>query len=143
LREQLNHLRQIGSETALLNDVWSGKQEMRGYDLLQTTMLSMVNPEKGEQANHPIRPIESLAEVALNELSPLFAQMHSEVTRPSVPRERLLKASLSIVLYRVRKLLVILNAMLHNKTRYHASVSTSSVSTLFFLVGADAQHGCC
>ena len=86
---------------------------------------------------------ESLAEVALNELSPLFAQMHSEVTRPSVPRERLLKASLSIVLYRVRKLLVILNAMLHNKTRYHASVSTSSVSTLFFLVGADAQHGCC
>ena len=39
---------------------------MRGYDRPQTTML-----------NHPIRLIKQLAEVALEELSPLFAQMYS------------------------------------------------------------------
>jgi transposase len=43
-----------------------------------------------------------LAEVALKELSPLFEQMYSEVGRPSVPPERLLKASLLMALYTVR-----------------------------------------
>jgi transposase len=43
-----------------------------------------------------------LAEVALKELSPLFEQMYSEVGRPSIPPERLLKASLLMALYTVR-----------------------------------------
>src|SRR6202008_192260 len=41
-------------------------------------------------------------EVALRELSPLFEQMYSEVGRPSIPPERLLKASLLLALYPVR-----------------------------------------
>ena len=53
-------------------------------------------------AAHPIRLIKSLAEIALKELSPLFEQMYSEVGRPSIPPERLLKASLLMVLYTVR-----------------------------------------
>jgi transposase len=53
-------------------------------------------------ANHPIRLIKSLAEVALEELSPFFEQMYSEVGRPSIPPERLLKASLLMALYTVR-----------------------------------------
>jgi len=40
--------------------------------------------------------------VALKELSPLFEQMYSEVGRPSIPPERLLKASLLMSLYTVR-----------------------------------------
>jgi transposase len=75
---------------------------MRGYDRPQTTMLTLVNPEKRVPANHPIRLIKSLAEVALKELSPLFEQMYSEVGRPSIPPERLLKASLLMALYTVR-----------------------------------------
>jgi hypothetical protein len=39
-----------------------------------------------------------LAEVALKELSPLFEQMYSQVGRPSIPPERLLKASLLMAL---------------------------------------------
>jgi hypothetical protein len=46
-------------------------------------MLTLVNPEKRVPANHPIRLIKQLAEVALKELSPLFEQMYSEVGRPS------------------------------------------------------------
>ena len=53
-------------------------------------------------ANHPIRQIKALAEVALQELSPRFEQMYSEVGRPSIPPERLLKASLLMALYTVR-----------------------------------------
>src|SRR6202048_4881944 len=78
------------------------KREMRGYDRPQTTMLTVVNPEQRVPANHPIRLIKSLAEIALKELSPLFEQMYSEVGRPSVPPERLLKASLLMALYTVR-----------------------------------------
>src|SRR5713101_1033971 len=75
---------------------------MRGYDRLQTTMLTLVNPEQRVPANHPIRMIKALAEVALKELSPLFEQMYSDVGRPSIPPERLLKASLLMALYTVR-----------------------------------------
>jgi transposase len=75
---------------------------MRGYDRPQATMLTLVNPEKRVPANHPIRLIKQLAEVALKELSPRFEQMYSEVGRPSIPPERLLKASLLMALYTVR-----------------------------------------
>ena len=75
---------------------------MRGYDRPQTTMLTLVNPEQRVPSNHPIRRIKPLAEAALRELSPLFEQMYSEVGRPSIPPERLLKASLLMALYTVR-----------------------------------------
>src|SRR5467141_3277588 len=75
---------------------------MRGYDRPQSTMLTLVNPEQRVPANHPIRLIKQLAEVALKELSPLFEQMYNEVGRPSIPPERLLKASLLMALYTVR-----------------------------------------
>jgi transposase len=75
---------------------------MRGYDRPQATMLSLVNPEKRVPSNHPIRRIKPLAEAALKELSPLFERMYSEVGRPSIPPERLLKASLLMALYTVR-----------------------------------------
>src|ERR1700737_464400 len=75
---------------------------MRGYDGPQATMLTLVNPEQRVPANHPIRLIKELAEVALKELSPLFEQMYSEVGRPSIPPERLLKASLLMALYTIR-----------------------------------------
>src|ERR1700692_485378 len=77
-------------------------REVRGYDRTQSTMLTLVNPEKRVPVNNPIRLIKALAEVALKELSPLFEQMYSEVGRPSTPRELLLKASLLMALYTVR-----------------------------------------
>ena len=75
---------------------------MRGHDRPQAPMLTLVSPEKRVPANHPIRRIKLLAERALKELSPLLEQMYSEVGRPSIPPERLLKASLLMALYTVR-----------------------------------------
>jgi transposase len=75
---------------------------MRGHDRPQATMLTLVSAEKRVPANHPIRRIKPLADAALKELSPLLEQMYSEVGRPSIPPERLLKASLLMALYTVR-----------------------------------------
>ena len=43
----------------------------------------------------------------------------------------------------MRKFLVILNAMLHNKTHWQTPALTSSTSPLSPLLGAVSEHGCC
>jgi transposase len=43
----------------------------------------------------------------------------------------------------MRKLLVILNAMLHNKTHWHTPALTASTSPVSPLLGAVSEHGCC
>src|SRR5450432_2967329 len=75
---------------------------MRGDDTKQGTMLSLVTPEKRVPADHPLRQIKTLAEEALRTLSPVFDEMYSSVGRPSIPPERLLKATLLMALYTVR-----------------------------------------
>jgi transposase len=75
---------------------------MRGDDTKQGTMLSLVTPEKRVPADHPLRQIKALAEEALRTLSPVFDEMYSSVGRPSIPPERLLKATLLMALYTVR-----------------------------------------
>jgi transposase len=75
---------------------------MRGEDRRQRAMLVVVNPEQRVPKGHPLRRIKVLAEAALEQLSPLFDEMYSAVGRPSIPPERLLKASLLMALYTVR-----------------------------------------
>ena len=66
------------------------------------TMLAFVDLEERVPADHPLRTIKALADEALTRLSPEFDRMHADVGRPSIPPERLLKASLLIALYSVR-----------------------------------------
>jgi transposase len=68
----------------------------------QVSMLAFVDLESRVPVGHPIRTIKRLAEAALTELSPLFDEIYAETGRPSIPPERLLKASLLIALYSVR-----------------------------------------
>lgn len=65
-------------------------------------MLSLVTPERRVPADHPLRQVKGLAEEALRTLSPVFDEMYSAVGRPSIPPERLLKATLLMALYTVR-----------------------------------------
>jgi transposase len=51
---------------------------------------------------HPLRRIKQLSETVLKQLSPTFDLMYSATGRPSIPPERLLKASLLMALYTVR-----------------------------------------
>ena len=75
---------------------------MRGGERRQRAMLVVIDPEKRVPQEHPIRRIKQLADAALKQLSPVFDEMYSVVGRPSIPPERLLKASLLMALYTVR-----------------------------------------
>lgn len=75
---------------------------MRGRREPQATMLAFVDLEERVPNDHPLRTIKTVADEALERLSPEFDRMYSTVGRASVPPERLLKASLLISLYSVR-----------------------------------------
>src|SRR5260370_41146518 len=75
---------------------------MRGEERRQRAMLVVFDVEQRVAKEHPLRRIKELVDAVLQELSPLFDQMYSAVGRPSIPPERLLKASLLMVLYTVR-----------------------------------------
>lgn len=75
---------------------------MRGQREPQATMLAFVDLEERVPRNHPLRVVKQLADRALAELSAVFDEMYAAGGRPSIPPERLLKASLLIALYSVR-----------------------------------------
>lgn len=75
---------------------------MRGRQDPQVTMLGFIDLEKRVPTGHPLRTIKALADQALAALSPEFDTMYAAIGRPSIPPERLLKASLLIALYSVR-----------------------------------------
>src|SRR3954470_7622999 len=75
---------------------------MRGRQDAQVSMLAFGDLESRVPVGHPIRTIKRLADAALSELSPLFDEIYAETGRPSIPPERLLKASLLIALFSVR-----------------------------------------
>ena len=65
-------------------------------------MLCLVSPEERVPKDHPLREIRRLADVALATMSDGFDAIYAEAGRPSVPPERLLKASLLIALHSIR-----------------------------------------
>jgi transposase len=65
-------------------------------------MLMIMEAGDRVPKEHPLRRIKELADVALARLSSLFDEMYSVLGRPSIPPERLLKASLLMALYTVR-----------------------------------------
>lgn len=75
---------------------------MRGRQDQQVSMLAFIDVESRIRLDHPLRTIKYVADEALADLSPLFDDMYAEIGRPSIPPERLLKASLLISLYSVR-----------------------------------------
>jgi transposase len=75
---------------------------VRGRRNPQLTMLAFIDLEERVPTAHPLRTIKRLADEALTDLSSTFDTMYAENGRPSIPPERLLKASLLIALYSVR-----------------------------------------
>jgi transposase len=75
---------------------------MRGRRNPQASMLAFVDLEERVPPHHPLRILKRFADRALAELSPTFDAMYRTAGRPSIPPERLLKASLLISLYSVR-----------------------------------------
>lgn len=71
-------------------------------DKTQNAMFSYLSPESRVREDHPLRAIRLMVDKALGEMSPLFDEMYSEMGRPSIPPEKLLRAQLLQMLYSVR-----------------------------------------
>lgn len=75
---------------------------MRGSDDQTSGMFSYLSPEQRVRADHPLRPIRQMTDVVLARLSARFGRMYSDIGRPSIPPEQLLRALLLQSLYSVR-----------------------------------------
>jgi len=75
---------------------------MRGADTKQASMLCLMSPEAMVPERHPIRRIKKLSDECLTTMSSTFDAMYAGTGRPSIPPERLLKASLLMALFSVR-----------------------------------------
>jgi transposase len=75
---------------------------MRGQDRQQSNMFSYLSPEQRVRQDHPLRAIRNMTDQALRNMSERFDEMYSEIGRPSIPPEKLLRAQLIQMLYSVR-----------------------------------------
>ena len=87
---------------------------MRGTDVQQTSMFSYLSPEDRVPANHPLRGIRQSRDRMLKQLSAQFEKMYSEMGRPSIAPEKLLRALLLQVLYTVRSERLLMEELNYN-----------------------------
>jgi len=65
---------------------------MRDVDPRRDGLFSYVRPESRIPKDHPLRAIRKVTDEALASLDELFAALYSEIGRPSIPPEQLLRA---------------------------------------------------
>jgi transposase len=75
---------------------------MRGENESTQAMFSYVSPEGMVPKDHPLRLIKAMADAALKQISIQFDGIYSHTGRPSIPPEKLLKASLLQAFYTIR-----------------------------------------
>jgi transposase len=91
-----------------------GDERMRGDDNQQEGMFSYISPEKRVPADHPLRPIRKMVDEILKEMSPRFAKLYSDVGRPSIAPERLLRSLLLQTFYTVRSERMLIEQLQYN-----------------------------
>jgi transposase len=75
---------------------------MRGKDVQQSHLFSYVSPEQRVPPDHPLRTLRRLLDEALRDLSREFTRLYSDMGRPSIPPEKLLRALMLQALYSIR-----------------------------------------
>src|SRR5229473_403721 len=87
---------------------------MRGTDQQQSHVFSYISPEQRVRSDHPLRPVRTMVDEILKQLSPQFHKMYAKVGRPSIPPEQLLRAQLLQLLYSVRSERLLMEEMDYN-----------------------------
>ena len=75
---------------------------MRGSDQHSGSLFSYVDLEARVPKDHPLRAIRDIVNDALSELSSDFAALYASLGRPSIPPEKLLRATLLQAFYSIR-----------------------------------------
>ena len=87
---------------------------MRGHDDQTAHLFSYVSPEQRVPADHPLRTIRQMTDRVLAMLSPKFTRMYSDIGRPSIAPEKLLRALLLQVLYTIRSERMLMEQLEYN-----------------------------
>lgn len=87
---------------------------MRGEDGKQSAMFSYIPLEKRIPQDHPLRPMRELTDRVLVRLSRRFSQMYSDVGRPSIAPEKLLRALLVQMFYTIRSERMLVEQLQYN-----------------------------
>jgi IS5 family transposase len=74
---------------------------VRGTDIFQESLFTTVQLESFVPADHPLRSIKALLDEAMKNLNWLFGGIYADTGRESIPPERLIRAQLLQVLYRI------------------------------------------
>src|SRR5947209_6031895 len=82
-------------------NIREGSVSMRGDDRQSAAMFSYLSPEERIPTDHPLRSIRRMTDAIFDQLSPQCDRMYSDIGRPSIPPEKLLRALLQM-LYTVR-----------------------------------------
>ena len=75
---------------------------MRGADETSGSLFSYVDLEERIPPRHPLRKIRQVVNNALASLDAEFEALYTDFGRPSIPPERLIRASLLQILFSVR-----------------------------------------
>ena len=75
---------------------------MRGMDETSGSLFSYVDLEERIPARHPLRKVRQVVNDALASLDAEFESLYTDFGRPSIPPERLIRASLLQILFSVR-----------------------------------------
>ncbi len=89
-------------------------QVMRGQDTQHSNLFSYLSPEQRVPADHPLRRIRPMVDTALKSLSATFDEMYSQIGRPSIAPEKLLKALLLQILYTIRSERLLMEQLSYN-----------------------------
>ena len=87
---------------------------MRGNDEQQGAVFSYVSAEQRIAADHPLRKMREMTDVALRQLSAEFDQIYAAGGRPSIAPEKLLRALVLQVLYTRRSERLLMEEMNYN-----------------------------
>ena len=90
------------------------RSAMRGSDQRTDPLFSYVSPEQRIPGDHPLRAIRQMTDQALSELSPDFSTVYSDIGRPSIPPEQLLRALLLQTLYTIRSERLLMEQLQYN-----------------------------
>jgi transposase len=88
--------------------------KMRGPDEQNSHLFSYVSPEERVPTTHPLRPIRQITDRVFVTLSRKLDALYSDMGRPSIPPEKLLRALLLQVLYTIRSERLLMEQLEYN-----------------------------
>lgn len=77
-------------------------------------MFSYLSPEMRVPADHPLRPIRLMVDRLLVRLDPQFEKMYSDMGRPSIAPEKLLRALLLQIFFSIRSERLLMEMLAYN-----------------------------